>query len=212
MSSGKDDLKLKVWQAFELGKGIDLEDAHYGPSSWGTKQYVDRPSPYYHFLAGWCRATNAARVIEVGTHYGGSTLAIHKGIVASADPKLVTIDVTNLNAERLARETAITKIVGSGADRDVQDCAVAALGSERCDLLYIDALKDMQFVLSCLDGFISRAEIGYAILDDINIVPEMRRMWNDVMVRYGEHAIDVSSLIPEVRAPNVGFGLIRLMG
>lgn len=209
MQSNRTGLAALMQEANRVGRTLNLDDVYYGPSSWGTKQFIERPSPYYYFLAGWCAVTKSSSAIEVGTHYAGSTFAILRGLVGNA--KIVTMDVTDLNAERLAEEPRITKLIGSGADAAVQDDAVKALGRASCDLLYIDALKDKKFVFDVLDGFKERLPVRYAILDDISIVPPMREMWKEVEARYGDRCLDVSKLDPSIRAENVGFGVIDLI-
>ncbi len=204
------DLHEMVSAADRIGQSIDIRDAHYGPASWGKKEFVTAPSPYYYFLAGWCTLTKASKVIEVGTHFGGSTLALLAGMDKTDDARLVTMDVTDLNKERLAEEPIVTKIVGSGADADIQEQAVSQLNGAGCDLLYVDALKDQQFVFDVLEGFAKLTPIRYAILDDINITASMRSMWAEVRERYGDDALDITESHPSVRAENVGFGVIRM--
>jgi hypothetical protein len=60
---------------------IELPDAIYGPAHWsGDKKFHDESFPYYFFLAGFVRLKNCRSIFEVGTHYGGSTLAMLHGI------------------------------------------------------------------------------------------------------------------------------------
>jgi hypothetical protein len=70
------------------------------------------------------------------------------------------MDVIDLNADRLASEPRIIKIIGSGAHARVQDDATTALGRAGCDVLYFDALKNKKFVFDDLDGFTVAFRLG----------------------------------------------------
>jgi predicted O-methyltransferase YrrM len=195
-------------QVFSYGKMMDLTGACYGPASWTVGKFITTTSPYYFFLSGLCKFLNFSKVIEVGTHYGGSTLAMLRGIQDQTDHKIVTIDVTNLNEEILNALPAIARIQGSGSSPEIQTKAVAAIGSRHCDLLYIDALKDKQFVLDTINGFLEKISVGIIILDDISISESMREMWEYISSQFGKYAFNVSEIDSDIRSPKVGFGVI----
>lgn len=206
----RDELKAHVLRAYEHGLTINLDHCVYGPATGGNRGYIDETMSYYRLLAGHCALTKARIVMEVGTHYGGSTLALLSGIKAggAADPLLVTMDVTDLNRERLAQEPEIHKIIGDSTELSFVAALASDLPSRDIDLLYIDALKDPGFVLTTLYNVHA---IGVrprcVILDDVQTNDEMRRFW-DLLEAEEPLAFLLSRDFPHIRRPDMGYGII----
>src|SRR6185437_15688968 len=100
------DLAQIVRAAWDAGATIDLTDTPYGPGFKPGVYFNEAPS-YYRFLAGFVRSQNCKRIVEIGTHFGGASLAMVKG---GAD-KIVTIDITDLNP-KIHSVRQIRKIMG----------------------------------------------------------------------------------------------------
>jgi hypothetical protein len=81
-----------ITKAWTIGKSIDLSNIGYGPAHWkGGERFVSSPYPYYSFLAGLVQSQNCKRIFEIGTHYGGSALAMMRGIVDPDKAKIVPL-------------------------------------------------------------------------------------------------------------------------
>jgi hypothetical protein len=96
-----------IADTWDIGRRFSLDDCLYGIPHWAGKP-PDRPSPEYFFLAGIACSQGCRRVLEVGTHMGGSILAIRKGIGEALD-QIVTIDPTDLSDSVLASHPEIKK-------------------------------------------------------------------------------------------------------
>jgi hypothetical protein len=199
-------------EAWRLGQSMDLSGCHYGPATWANNITITRPSPYYYFLAGFAALIGARSVMEVGTHYGGSGLAMAKGL-QHANPdgswRIVTVDVTDLNRDRLLQEGNIVKLVGSATDPATQSAMLDALQGDTIDLLYIDALKSGTFILDVLTGLASRATISWVILDDISKHPSMKQLWGQLEATFAGRCLNLAAFNPNIRDVNVGFGLLE---
>src|SRR5579884_3165402 len=66
-----------VREAWALRTSFDLKNVAYGRIHWGNERDIrTEPFPYYYFLAGIVKLTRAERVVEIGTHQGGSARAL----------------------------------------------------------------------------------------------------------------------------------------
>src|SRR5262245_9451833 len=82
---------------WSVGHTIGLPHVCYGPAHWnGGKKFHDEPFPYYYFLAGLVLSQNCSTIFEIGTHYGGSCLAMLRGIADPHSARIVTVDVSDL--------------------------------------------------------------------------------------------------------------------
>jgi predicted O-methyltransferase YrrM len=213
LSATAPDVREHVVAAYALGQELDLRDCVYGPATGGNRGYINETLSYYHLLAGHVLKTKAASVLEVGTHYGGSTLALLAGLRAGGEEegRIVTMDVTRLNEERLAVEPEIRRLVGDARDPASIRAARALLGSERVDLLYIDALKDPAFVLETIRNVVDAGlAIEWIILDDVQTNDAMRGFWADIEREFDESALLISRDYPHMRNPEMGYGIIHV--
>ena len=141
---GKPDPALGeiVRQAWETGKTIDLANVIYGPG-FKPGVFFDAPASYYFWLAGLVRSQSCRRIFEIGTHYGGSCLAMLRGLSDRDNSQIITVDITDLNLA-LRFTAGITKFIGDANSEAVVKRAVLAMGPKPIDLLFIDAAH--QFV------------------------------------------------------------------
>ena len=210
----KKKLSEHVLEAYEWGFNIDLDGCVYGPATGATtKGYIDETMSYYRLLAGHCLLTRALTVVEIGTHYGGSTLAFLFGMRAGGadDPLLLTMDITDLNRARLEAEPEIVKIIGDSTYRGFMSSAAMDLKGRDVDILYIDALKDPGYVLRTMYNAHS---VGmrptWLILDDINTNDGMRALWDVLEAEAPEAALQISHQYPQIRRPEMGYGIVHL--
>src|SRR5262249_7671088 len=128
-----------VRQAWGAGQAIDVSDVVYGPAHWNSADRFSAESfPYYNFLAGLVASQSCRRIFEVGSHYGGSTLSMLRGMRDPAEGRIVTVDITALNPA-LHASPAIIKLVGDANTAALLQEAALAMGEGPIDLLYVDA-------------------------------------------------------------------------
>lgn len=204
-------LSRRVKAAYDLGSTFDLDHCIYGPTADAERGYIREAMPYYRFLAGFCAKIKAKTVVEVGTHYGGSTLAMLEGVRAGGaeDARIVTMDVTDLNRHRLAKEPEITKVIGDSTNIGFVRRVMGEIPNQEVDVLYIDALKSSNYVLETLHNF---QEVGisprWLILDDVQSNLSMVELWNKIEEVQSKNAFLISDDYPEIRSPDFGYGLI----
>lgn len=206
-------LRDLVCRAQAKGREITLDRIGYGRIHWGDfKQVKSEPSPYYYFLAGFVRVLGLTRICEIGTHSGGASRAMRRGIGDTDGARIVTVDVTRESDRYLKDETNIQKVVGDANDQDVAARIANMFGdTHTVDLLYIDAAHT--YVSTALNYGIYTTLLSprFVILDDININSEMRSTWSKICASLDPgQTLDVSTVLPEIRSPNVGFGLVSL--
>lgn len=203
-----------VDQAWRLGRTIDLPGIGYGRAHWGSgSDIVTAPYPYYHFLAGLVRLIEARRVVEIGTHHGGSARAMAVGMANSPDAKIVTFDITPDGSEILAHHPIIRAYHLDAVSEPAFEACVAEFGEARVDLAYIDAAHDfwptLQSFLICSGAL----GAGIVVLDDIALNPEMGKLWRHLRRSYPGDAIDATDVHPQIRSSgsgiSPGFGLVR---
>lgn len=210
MATKPDDaLAVIVRSAWNEGQTIDLSNVGYGPAHWdnGNKP-CDKPMPYYHFLAGFVRSQNCKRIFEIGTHFGGSIISMHRGITEPSKAQIITVDISNINPA-IHHMPGVTKITGDANSDGVIKLTAAAMGGEPIDLLYIDAAHEFGPTMINLGVYIFLLQPRFVLIDDIVLNDEMRSLWNAVCATRGSNAINCADVVPEIRTPNVGFGLLR---
>ncbi|MGZ5921743.1 MAG: class I SAM-dependent methyltransferase [Rhizomicrobium sp.] len=209
-SASNPSLTAIVEQAWAQGQNIDLSTVGYGPAHWNDgKKFYDTPFPYYFFLAGFVRSQNCKRIFEIGTHFGGSTNAMLRGVADPSEARLVTVDVTDLNPT-LHQTPGIVKVIGDANSEGVIKMAVATMGDAPIDLLYVDAAHDFVPTLVNLGLYILLLKPRFVVIDDIVLNDGMRSLWNVVRVTQGASAINCADVVSAIREPNVGFGLLWL--
>jgi hypothetical protein len=199
-----------VRQAWTMGQTIDLAGVGYGPPHWtGDDRFVTAPAPYYFFLAGLVRSQQCRRILEIGTHYGGSTVAMLRGVASQSEACVVTVDVTDLNPA-LRSIAGVAKIVGDANSEAVIKQFIIALGNRPIDLLYVDAAHKFLPTITNLGLYVFLFRPRFVVIDDIVLNDSMKSLWSSICATLGAHAINCVDVIPEIRAPSVGFGLLQL--
>lgn len=190
--------------AMTVGTQLDLSDCRYGESETAR---ADAPPDYYYFLAGLVRSRGYRRLVEIGTHYGGSTMALCRGIPESETPDacVVTIDVTRFNDETLRSIPFLQRIQGDSLLPEVVDEACAHFEGP-IDLLYVDSFHQHRETLQNIAVFANRLRPSAVVIDDIHLNPSMHNLWMELLSLEVGVASDVSSL---VRRRGAGFGIIE---
>jgi hypothetical protein len=203
-------LVATIQQAWTQGRTIDLTAIGYGPDPWHKgKHFCDTPSSYYFFLAGLVRSQHCKRIVEIGTHYGGSTNSMLCGIADQKEAQIVTVDITDINP-LLHQRAGITKLTADANSEAVIKLMILMMGDAPIDLLYVDADHNFLPTITNLALYIFLLRPRFVVIDDILLNEEMRSFWNAICATQGTMAINCVDVIPEIREKNVGFGLLRL--
>jgi predicted O-methyltransferase YrrM len=165
----------------ELGAGLDLQAAVYGPAHVVDDAFVDTTPAYYRFLAGLVRATGARRIAELGTHFGGSIQALIAGVRDDlrAQAQVATVDVTALNRERLDAIAGLQCVQGDALDDDIIRTMMAAF-DDHVDVLFVDTIHSYQQTMENTAVYANRLKPALIVFDDIHLNPEMERFWATV--------------------------------
>ena len=199
-----------VRNAWAAGKEISLPDAAYGPAHWSHgDRFVTEAQTYYYFLAGFVQTQKCTRILEIGTHYGGSTLAMLHGLSESDSADIVTIDITDLNPA-LHRTRGIRKLIGDANSETQLKTIAAHFGGKPIDLLFIDADHTFLPTITNFGIYFSILCPRYVIIDDVQLNDGMRDMWRIIGAAYGENTVDCHQVVHDIRPfDNIGFGLVR---
>lgn len=199
-----------VNQAWSAGQKFDLPDAVYGPAHWeGGERFGNKPYPYYFFLAGFVSTQRCKRILEIGTHFGGSTLAMLRGVGGNGGAHIVTADIFDLN-KKLHETPGITKLTGdANSEAMIKDIALR-FNHEPIDLLYADADHRFEPTVINIALVCLLLRPRFVIIDDIVLNPEMSTMWDLLSATYAAEAVNCVDVVPQIRGAKVGFGLIRL--
>jgi cephalosporin hydroxylase len=199
-----------VRQAWEIGQKIDLTNIMYGPVHWkGAEMFRTNPEPYYYFLAGFVRHHKCSRILEIGTHFGGSIRAMQRGIDPELTDKsqLLTVDLTDLNPD-VRRIPRLRKLTGDANSRVITEQVVAYFRNP-IDLLYVDADHHFEPTLANVGIYCTLLRPSFVILDDIVLDKRMTALWNVLRVAFGANAVNCAEIVP-IRPQGCGFGLLQL--
>ena len=194
-------------KAVKEGRKIDLTGCNYGETD-GCCRFIARPTSYYYFLAGLVKTQHLTYILESGTHCGGSILSMARGLNRRhiLKSRLVTVDVEQKNPEGLKDLKYIKRVQGDSASDDVSN-EVVRLFNRPIDLLYVDSLHEYSHTKKVVDIYSERLKPKYVVLDDINLSEPMRRLWSEIVEKFGKEALDVSEIVGR---RNAGFGIVRL--
>lgn len=201
------DFVIKAWEA---GGKIDLTGVGYGRIHWGDRKEVKTvPSSYYQLLAGIAHISDSKSALEIGTHWGGSTMAIKRGLdLNSKSAKLVTVDITSESDNYLTqfKDDNIIKIVGDANTSGIASQVRSNLDS--ADILYIDAAHTCVPTLASFAIYTTSLSAKICIFDDVALNQEMRQFWSYIENGFGEYCADISKFLPQARTKDVGFGVV----
>jgi len=198
-----------VERAWSSGQAMDLEGIGYGRIHWGNFRDIrTTPSSYYYFLAGLVKEVGVRRVLEIGTHSGGSALAIQKGF--EGEPGLiVTVDITRASNRTLQNHQNIVKVRGDANKPRVVDKVLSAFGERPIDMIFIDG--DHKFYPALVNYSVYSALLRPKVvcLDDITLNEEMRRLWRFLCQGIAhDRVVNAAEVIADIRPGRPGFGLI----
>jgi len=201
-----DNLKEICKRAMNIGKTIDLSDCPYGETT-GPSSFIARPTNYYYFLAGFVRSENLTQILEIGTNYGGSIMSISKGLneLDTQISRLVTVDIISKNDIGFKEYSNIKRIEGNSLDEEVIKKTVAAFNKE-IDLVYIDSVHEYIHTKKNINIYADKLNPRYVILDDIRQCDDMKKLWKELVEKFGHNAFDASNI--SIRK-GAGFGVIR---
>jgi cephalosporin hydroxylase len=217
----KEELE-EIWQS---GQDVDLAGVGYGRIHWENQSDIwNTPTPYYYFLAGWCRLFHARRVLEIGTHWGGSAVSMARGMVRGSPAgealKLVTVDLSEESNNFLPHQDEhhiIHKIVGDANSSTIIKKIAEQFADEPIDLIYIDA--DHSEMPTFLNFAIYTILLNprVVIVDDISLSESMTAFWRLAKsCATPQLAVNVVDYVPAVRATgeptSPGFGYVRFRG
>tara|TARA_B100001094_G_scaffold171254_1_gene165603 strand:+ start:3239 stop:4738 length:1500 start_codon:yes stop_codon:yes gene_type:complete len=206
--------KLKIKTNFEVRKKI-FENIFYTGKNIlsGTIIGYDEnrsksTQPYYNILAGFVKCFNISNVVEIGTHKGGSSLAMING---NNNLQLVTIDVKehDMAIQRLNKYSNCKRLIGDSLSTKIQDNVKNFFVKSGKTLLYIDALKDGKWIEKNIE-FYKFLKPDYIILDDITINGTMINWWNNFSSNYNcFNFVDYLGIrCRNISELNCGFGLV----
>lgn len=200
------DLKEICAEAMRVGLSIDLSDCPYGETT-GSGYFLNRPTNYYFFLAGFVRSQRFSRILEIGTNYGGSIMSISKGLHKDdiASSRLTTVDITRKNDEGFKKYPHIRRIHGDSLKKDVVEQVVESFDGE-IDLLYIDSLHEYDHTKDNINVYAGKLNPRHVILDDIRQCNDMKRLWSELKKSFKNNAFDASHI--SIRK-GAGFGVIK---
>lgn len=210
---GYEPLESVIAAAWQAGASIDLQGISYGRPHWEGPAPTE-PYSYYRFLAGIVRLHGMTRILEIGTHFGGSALAMCRGMPLAAAGHLLTIDVEFENVAALQQERRLQRFKGHALQREVLEATAAAFHHLPIDLLYVDADHNFFPTLAMASIYSTLLKPQFIILDDINLDDTMRAMWQLLAECHPGEAVDATIVEPQIGAnmptPGQGFGVIRL--
>ncbi|HEX7375604.1 MAG TPA: class I SAM-dependent methyltransferase, partial [Pirellulales bacterium] len=124
---------------------IGLSGCCYGAPHWDGP-FVDTPCGYYFFLTGLVAQLRFGRILEIGSHYGGSIFSMaraveHCGMASAAE--IVTIDCVDLNGDAFRANPLVRRMIGDCFDGDLAS-QVRLSFSAPIDLMFIDAVHDYE--------------------------------------------------------------------
>ena len=189
--------------AAKSGDNIDLKGCDYGPHK-RTDLYLG-VQPYYHFLAGFVQTLGCRTILEIGTSYGGSIMAMSRGCPADQPAaRLVTVEKVDIAGPQLLGLRYIRRVHGDSlTPATVRE--VGLLLTAPIDLLYIDSKHSYEHTKNNILIYGAEFRPRFVILDDIHLNSEMDALWSETSAKYRHHAFDASDL---AKRPG-GFGVIE---
>lgn len=197
MTFDSDALASRLNSAWIRGSQLQLDGHEYSDS---------RPlvPGYYHLLAGLVSNESMTQVVEIGTHHGGSALAMHTAARVSGHAlHLATVDVERMSgAGRLHDRVGVRTVIGDAlAEATVR--AVCTPLSPPIDLLFVDAEHRYGPTLEAVATYAERLRPRWIALDDIELNDDMRAVWRRIVADQPERTIDASAICGR----ETGFGV-----
>lgn len=192
-------------QAMVEGRKIDLSDCVYGEAHW-EGPFVNYPMMHYYFIAGFVKTQSFRNMIDLGTHYGGSVMAMAKGAVHSDIQKLkiATVDITFKNEEGFNKYPHIKRVKGDSLSRETIN---ELIGFFNCpiDLLFIDTDHKGPILLRNIEVFVKYFLPKYILIDDVHLNSSMENAWKRIVSEFKDKAFDASVILDR----KAGFGVVH---
>jgi hypothetical protein len=201
-----------IREAWTRRADFDLRGVAYGRAHWGDEGIISEPFPYYFFLAGMVNLTGSQRIVEVGTHQGGSARALAAGLTDPAASRIVTFDITTDGARMLADHPVIRAFSMDANSEAAFNVCIDAFGEARIDLAFIDSAHRHWPTMVSFALYGLMMQPSFVLLDDITLNPEMEKFWTQVKDHFGADALDVAEVLPEIRPAwdtHPGLGVVR---
>ena len=205
-----------VEDAWSLRTEFDLSKVAYGTVHWGDfKQVLTEPFSYYYFLAGVVRLTGARRILEVGTHQGGSARALASGFADPANSRLVTFDVTDHGVRMFKGHPSIKAYSFDANSEAAFETCLKEFGGPQIDVAFVDSTHEFWTTLQSFNLSAALLACPIVVLDDITLNESMARLWKLLRTRYGTaNTIDAVEVVPAIReggnGTRPGFGVVRI--
>lgn len=201
------DLRRICDTALETGRQISMEGIIYGPAHWEKTGVLNLAPAYYQFLAGFIRSQGLQTIVEVGTWYGGSTLAMHRGLAGPG--RIVTIDIDLYNPDGLVAYSNIHRLRGDAAADSVLNNVARAVDGQPVDLLYLDGDHRYESNRDILVQYGRQFQPRWIILDDIHWQWSMEKLWARLLSRHGARALDAGTALGfRTGSAGQGFGVV----
>ena len=201
-------LRSRCQRAAQIGAGFDLTGCCYEEQHDGCGAPID-PASYYYLLAGLVSTFRAKKILEIGTHYGGSIKAMIRGVAPEEldSATFVTVDLTYENELGFANypDTLIRRFHGDAENPMLITEVCEAFDGGPIDLLYIDADHSFEGTAVHIASFGERLRPRLVVIDDIRLNPSMKALWHQLVEFTGERAFDASEIADR---SDCGFGVL----
>jgi predicted O-methyltransferase YrrM len=169
-TSSHEDLRALVSAAWTLGRSINTSHCLYG-------QRDHEHMAYYGLLAGLTRLIDATTVLEIGTCHGGSALAFEAGLPdKSLGGTVVSVDIEDRGCPALHEHSRIKCVLADFPAAGSLEAIGAALQSHSIDILFVDALKNEEFLLAAVESGL-KWNPALIVCDDVMANPSMQSAW-----------------------------------
>ena len=164
--------------------------------------YFNISEEHYHFLAYISKLIDNGKIIDTGTHRGGSSLALSY----NKSNTVYTYDIEEYKG-------GIANNVRNVPDNIISHCPHSILDLMRddpdqilsSDIFFVDIDHDGSDEMQLFEFLLENKYTGMLILDDIHINCEMKKLWSDI-IDLDVISFDVTSIAH--RMNNDGTGVI----
>jgi cephalosporin hydroxylase len=189
--------------AMQEGRLLDLTGCYH--EIGGPHAHV--ACNYYPLLAGLARTQRMSQALDIGTRYGGSILAVSRGLRAdlATEPVLVTVDTVR-HDEELGHHPEIIRVLGDSIDPATIRRVVPRFRPP-IDMIFLDAIHTREHTWANIVAYAIPLAPAFLVLDDIHLNDSMKQLWAELRACLGSRAYDASELTG--RGYECGFGVIR---
>jgi predicted O-methyltransferase YrrM len=151
-----------------------------------------------------------SRVLEIGTEYGRSAMAMADGMGTRIDT-LTTVDIADhAEARLLDGRKGVHRVIGDAMLPPVMQRVLQLFDYKPIDVLFVDSGHDYPTTMAHMGTYGALLQPKIIVIDDIVLNEDMARFWADVRKLYGARAVNACDVDPRVRSGDCGFGVILL--